>query len=42
MRDAPASMLFISHRKMDPALWDELPDSTNAEEAMHAKIHTAV
>ncbi len=42
MRDGPASMLFISRRKMDPKLWDELPDSTNAEEAMHAKIYTAV
>ncbi len=41
-REAHASMLFIAHRKMDPILWDELPQSTNAEEAMHAKIYAAL
>lgn len=41
-RDAHASMLFTSERTMEPVLWDSLPDSTNAEEAMHHKIYSAV
>jgi hypothetical protein len=42
MRDAHASMLFASQRKMDPHIWDRMPDTTNAEEAMHWKLYSAV
>jgi hypothetical protein len=35
MRPAHASMLFESERKMDVQIWDSLPKTTNAEEAMH-------
>ncbi|KAK0234340.1 hypothetical protein IW262DRAFT_1452899 [Armillaria fumosa] len=34
-----ASMIFPSQRRMEPLVWDVLPDSTNAEEAMHFKIY---
>ncbi len=33
------SMVFSSQRRMNPLIWDVLPDSTNAEEAMHFKIY---
>lgn len=42
MRDAHAPMLFTSHRKMDPHIWDQMPETTNAEEAMHWKLYSAV
>lgn len=42
MREEHARMLFQSHRCMDVLLWDSLPDTTNAEEAMHWKIYSAV
>ena len=42
MRPEHASMLFESQRRMEPALWDALPETTNAEEAMHFKIYKAV
>lgn len=42
MRDDHAAMLFTSERTMDPVLWNSLPESTNAEEAMHHKIYSAV
>jgi hypothetical protein len=42
MRDAHAPMLFTSHRKMDPHIWDRMPETTNAEEAMHWKLYSAV
>ncbi|KAJ6623168.1 hypothetical protein B0H10DRAFT_825258 [Mycena sp. CBHHK59/15] len=35
-------MLFRSYRIMSPALWDSIPESTNAEEAQHFKIYAAV
>ncbi|PPR02123.1 hypothetical protein CVT24_011345 [Panaeolus cyanescens] len=41
MRDSVAPMLFKSHRTMEPALWDSLPSSTNAEESMHWKLYSA-
>ncbi|KAJ7440431.1 hypothetical protein FB451DRAFT_1191601 [Mycena latifolia] len=41
MRKPHAIMLFASERKMDPELWDSIPDSTNAEEAFHWKLYCA-
>jgi hypothetical protein len=42
MLPAHASMLFPAARKMSPELWDSIPDTSNAEEAMHWKIYAAV
>ena len=42
MREEHASMIFQSHRRMDPVLWDSMPDSTNAEESMHWRLYKAV
>lgn len=42
MRPSHAAMLFTSERRMEPAIWDSLPDSTNAEESMHWKLYSAV
>ncbi len=39
LRPDHASMIFPSQRRMNPLIWDVLPDSTNAEEAMHFKIY---
>jgi hypothetical protein len=41
MRPAHASMLFSSERKMDIEIWDMIPKTTNAEEAMHWKLYSA-
>jgi hypothetical protein len=41
MRESHASMLFLSQRKMDPELWESIPETTNAEEAMHWKMYSA-
>jgi len=41
MRESHASMLFLSQRKMDPDLWNSIPETTNAEEAMHWKMYSA-
>ncbi|KAJ6481243.1 hypothetical protein C8R47DRAFT_1322273 [Mycena vitilis] len=41
MRESHAVMLFASARKMDPEIWDSIPDSTNAEEAFHWKLYCA-
>jgi hypothetical protein len=41
LRPAHASMLFESQRVMDIAIWDTIPESTNAEEAMHWKLYCA-
>lgn len=41
MRESHASMLFLSHRRMDPDIWDAIPSTTNAEESMHWKLYTA-
>jgi hypothetical protein len=35
-------MLFPSFRIMTAALWKSIPDSTNAEEAMHLKLYSAL
>lgn len=40
-RDAHAIMLFSSERRMDIELWESLPDTNNAEEAMHWKLYCA-
>ncbi|KAF8169466.1 hypothetical protein K438DRAFT_1615125, partial [Mycena galopus ATCC 62051] len=42
MLPAHASMLFPALRKMTPELWDSIPDTSNAEEAMHWKLYAAV
>ncbi|KAH9949621.1 hypothetical protein B0H21DRAFT_836748, partial [Amylocystis lapponica] len=42
MRDAHASMLFLSKRRMEPAIWDSIPSTTNAEEAMHWRLYVAL
>ena len=34
-------MLFESKRKMDTDIWESIPESTNAEEAMHWKLYAA-
>lgn len=41
LRDSIASMLFESERKMDTLIWDSIPATTNAEEAMHWKLYAA-
>jgi hypothetical protein len=41
MRESHASMLFLSQKKMDPDLWEAIPETTNAEEAMHWKMYSA-
>ena len=41
-RDSHAPMLFFSERLMDSSLWDALPNTTNAEEAMHHCIYASV
>lgn len=41
MRPAHASMLFESERKMDIEIWDSIPDTNNAEEAMNWKLYSA-
>jgi hypothetical protein len=41
MRPAHASMLFESEREMDLQIWESLPCTNNAEEAMHWKLYSA-
>ena len=41
MRESHASMLFTSEHKMEPEIWESIPDSTNAEETMHWKMNCA-
>ena len=41
MRPAHASMLFESEREMDLKIWESLPPTNNAEEAMHWKLYSA-
>ncbi|KAF8069336.1 hypothetical protein FPV67DRAFT_1415419, partial [Lyophyllum atratum] len=40
MRPGNASRLFESERAMDIDVWDSLPSTTNAEEAMHWKLYS--
>ncbi|KAJ7761346.1 hypothetical protein B0H16DRAFT_1211916, partial [Mycena metata] len=42
MLPAHACMLFPSFRVMDAALWHKIPDTTNAEEAMHWKMYAGL
>lgn len=39
LRPAHARMLFAAKREMEIEVWDSLPDTTNAEEAMHWKMY---
>ena len=41
-RPGNAAMIFRSMRKMDEALWDAIPNSTNAEESMHWVLYRSV
>lgn len=41
LRPAHASMLFESQKVMDSCLWESIPETTNAEEAMHWKLYSA-
>lgn len=41
MRESHATMLFTSERRMDSDIWDSIPATTNAEEAMHWKLYCA-
>ncbi|KAF5313015.1 hypothetical protein D9619_002316 [Psilocybe cf. subviscida] len=41
IRPEHASILCSSERTMDPVLWDLLPATTNAEEAMHFRFYRA-
>jgi len=41
LRPAHASMLFESQRIMDIDIWESIPETTNAEEAMHWKLYAA-
>ena len=40
MRPAHAAMLFESERQMDIEIWESIPKTTNAEEAMHWKLYS--
>ncbi|KAK7013291.1 hypothetical protein R3P38DRAFT_3581024, partial [Favolaschia claudopus] len=42
MLPAHAIMLFPSFREMSAELWDSIPATTNAEEAMHWKLYAAI
>ncbi|KAH7907135.1 hypothetical protein BJ138DRAFT_1215655, partial [Hygrophoropsis aurantiaca] len=41
MRDTHASMLFEPFRSMPDHIWESIPNTTNAEEAMHRKLYVA-
>lgn len=41
LHESRASMLFKSERKMKPDIWEAIPDTTNAEEAMHHVFYAA-
>ena len=38
-RPSHAQMLFESERRMEADIWDSIPDTTNAEEAMHWTLY---
>ncbi|KAG2133699.1 hypothetical protein DEU56DRAFT_888775 [Suillus clintonianus] len=42
LRDSHAQMLFPPFQKMKTGLFQAMPNSTNAEEAMHAKLYATV
>lgn len=39
LRPSHASMLFETERKMAPDIWDSIPSTNNAQEAMHFKFY---
>jgi hypothetical protein len=41
LRPAHASMLFESQRIMDINIWESIPETNNAEEAMNWKLYAA-
>ncbi|EIW84332.1 hypothetical protein CONPUDRAFT_142660 [Coniophora puteana RWD-64-598 SS2] len=42
LRPEHAALIFESQRKMKPPIWEAIPFSTNASEAMHAQIYRAI
>lgn len=42
LKEEHAAMLFASKRSMSEFIWDSIPKTTNAEEAMHWKLYSAV
>ncbi|KAF9533317.1 hypothetical protein CPB83DRAFT_903260 [Crepidotus variabilis] len=41
MRESHACMIFEAKREMDLKIWESIPQTTNAEEAMHWKLYAA-
>ena len=41
-QDRPSRMLFKPFRTMKEDLWKQLPDTTNAEEAMHFRLYSGL
>lgn len=41
-REPVARMLFKSERTMEADIWDSIPETTNAEEAMHWKLYAGL
>ncbi|KAJ3773632.1 hypothetical protein FB446DRAFT_787672 [Lentinula raphanica] len=42
LRESIAEMLFQTHTQMEPDIWDSIPSTTNAQEAQHWKLYSAV
>jgi hypothetical protein len=41
LRPGHATMLFESQKTMEARIWESIPETTNAEEAMHWKLYSA-
>ncbi|KAJ3831325.1 hypothetical protein F5878DRAFT_520744, partial [Lentinula raphanica] len=42
LRESNAEMLFRTHTRMEPDIWDSIPNTTNAQEAQHWKLYSSV
>ncbi|KAJ3884668.1 hypothetical protein GG344DRAFT_71155, partial [Lentinula edodes] len=42
LRDSVATMLFETHTCMEPDVWNSIPSTTNAQEAQHWKLYSAI
>ncbi|KAF8829448.1 hypothetical protein HHX47_DHR3000949 [Lentinula edodes] len=42
LRESNARMLFETHTRMEPDIWTSIPNTTNAQEAQHWKLYSAV
>lgn len=40
--ESNARMLFETHTRMEPDIWTSIPNMTNAQEAQHWKLYSAV